>query len=426
MKATPIKVFICYRQGDDGHNPHADNLYTVLLEANERKAEFEPWRDRENVRAGAIWEKRIFQNLLDSDVMLLVLGPDTSKSDFIPREISLARAIDLQIVPIAYDCSRDAAVAELKRLGISDLQAELGDEIPIDQLKELLRGQAKITKNHQAQLEWFPARRAPQKEVAESNLRGARFVIDQTRCSVYLATGDFSEFTNVDVIVNSENDYMQMARIFESQRVSSILRDHGARHLGPAQYEDTVQKELDMHLGNKRPVPPGYVVATSAGARNSLLWNRGIRYLFHVAAVQALPDKRRVEPFSDPGVIAQCVGGCLNAFRHLHDNYGVISPKGSEERREQEKRRNDWRRGKVSAKSILFPLFGTGHGGKEPAQVVSPMLDSMTRILAQAASEVPALPLEEIFLSVYYKDDIDEILEKLRSHKDLTEYQAGS
>lgn len=93
--------------------------------------------------------------------------------------------------------------------------------------------------------------------------------------------------TGIDVLVNSENDYMQMARFFETRTVSSLLRRRGARISG-GKYVDTVQQELDFQLGDRaRPVQAAEVFITSAGGPDSKLATENkARYIFHVAAVQ--------------------------------------------------------------------------------------------------------------------------------------------
>ena len=46
------------------------------------------------------WEAEIYRQILDSDVLLLLVAPGTADSQWVRREIALAKALGISIVPI--------------------------------------------------------------------------------------------------------------------------------------------------------------------------------------------------------------------------------------------------------------------------------------------------------------------------------------
>ena len=87
--------------------------------------------------------------------------------------------------------------------------------------------------------------------------------LENPACEVCIAAGDMFNMPGprtIDVYVNSENDYMQMARIFESRTVSSLLRFYGSKldEAGRIE-EDTIQDELNQIIRKGRdPNTPGH------------------------------------------------------------------------------------------------------------------------------------------------------------------------
>ena len=173
-----------------------------------------------------------------------------------------------------------------------------------------------------------------------NNQRAATFSLGVGARSIrlHVASGDIFNVRDIDVLVNSENDYMQMARFFESRTVSSMLRRRGA-WIRAGKYEDTIQQELDWQLREReRPVQVAEVFVTSAGDPWSDLAriNRA-RYIFHVAAVRAVDAEGTVVPFRQPHHIETCVRATLSKLTELNQLQGVISPPDTEQRKEQEK-----------------------------------------------------------------------------------------
>jgi hypothetical protein len=118
--ATPINIFVCHKKllirEKDGlkssqENAKASILHAILQTYPDR---YDPWIDDSEIGAGMAWESEIYSRLLVSDVLLLAIGPGTSKSEWVRREIALAKALGVAIVPLGYDMMSDEFGAELK------------------------------------------------------------------------------------------------------------------------------------------------------------------------------------------------------------------------------------------------------------------------------------------------------------------------
>jgi hypothetical protein len=206
---------------------------------------------------------------------------------------------------------------------------------------------------------------------------------------------------------------MQMARFFESRTVSSMLRRRGAR-IRDGKYEDTIQQELDWQLRDRgRPVQVAEVFPTSSGGPNSDLAriNR-FRYIFHVAAVQAVDAQGIVVPFKEPYQIEACVRSTLTKLVEVNLASGIVSPDGTEQRLLQEQRKGT---DSGLCRSILFPMFGTGQGGAEAREVVQSMLSGLTGHFADEGDSVAEVALTDVYFSAYREQDAQQALAALES-----------
>ncbi|PWT83628.1 MAG: hypothetical protein C5B57_06500 [Blastocatellia bacterium] len=420
----PISVFICYKKKLAGERPNekADILRFIL---SQDKTSFDPWIDDTGLSAGLEWETAIYRRILVSDVLLVLVGPGTSESEWVKREIALATALGITIVPLGFDLTRDGMDKELKDLDIAHIQYKLTQNIKLNdqaqaallsELRADLQSASARTKESQKDtLSSLLARMNPKTPKAADKQKAATFTISAGGRSValYIASGDLSKVRDIDVLVNSENDYMQMARFFESRTVSSILRRRGARVVRDGKYEDTIQRELDWQLRDRgRPVHVAEVFVTSTGGQGSELTKiNKARYIFHVAAVQAVDAAGTVIPFKQPDQIEKCVRASLATLSDLNQVKGVVSPPDTDQRKEQESRAEQ---GQGISRSILFPLFGTGQGGSTAAEVIGPMLAGITGYFNDEDDGRLAAVINEIYLSVFKQEDFDEVFGILR------------
>ena len=424
---APIKVFICYKKmlsrERDGktieqENARAGILHYILLQD---KGRFAPWIDDSELRAGMAWETEIYRRILVSDVLLLLIGPGTSKSAWVRREIALATALGIAIVPVAYDLNKSELDEELRSLDVSHLQAKTTQNIKLtapDALLSELRPdlESAYLQTIQKQKETLSdllARRNALMPKADDDQRAASFALSvgNNTLKLHVSGGDMSKVRDIDVLVNSENDYMQMARFFEKRTVSSMLRRAGSR-VREGKYEDTIQHELDWQLRSRgRPVQVAEVFVTSAGGPGSDLARvNKVHYIFHVSAVQAVDAEGIVIPFKQPYQIESCTRACLFKLLELNRLNGVVSPPDTEQRAEQEMRAAQ---GRGIARSILFPLFGTGQGGNAADNVIGPMLTGITGFLEDRDNGELAATLSEIYISAFKQQDLDDVVRVL-------------
>jgi O-acetyl-ADP-ribose deacetylase (regulator of RNase III) len=425
----PIAIFICYKklsQQKQGRtilqreNLKAGILHAILQRDRER---YDPWIDNLRLPPGIVWEMAIYRRILVTDVLIALISHGTSESPWVRREIALAKALGITIVPLGVDLKLDELNEELKKLEIADLQGKVLDDVREDaadivlsDLRVALETARDKTRAQQgaelrdllARLVPAPPPKAPDKQ------RAASFDLEVGRRSIklHVASGDLAKVKGIDVLVNSENDYMQMARFFEGRSVSSMLRRRGA-HTEDGRYRDTIQQELDWQIGNRaRPVAPAEVFATSAGHPQSKLARENrCRYIFHVAAVEASEAILGVLPYKQDEQIEDCAKGSLAKLAEINRLKGVISQPGTAQRAEQEKLA---REGKGIARSIMFPLFGTGQGGKAAAEVVLLMLDGIIGFLDDPDNAELCGVLTDIYLSVYRKTDVNDVVTLLQ------------
>lgn len=422
----PIKVFICYKRMlekmENGEKVKSKNMEAGILNHALKQAGgiFEPWLDNSNLLGGMAWETEIYKRMLTSDVLLVLIGPGTSKSEWVSREIALATALGISVVPLGFDLSRSEMDEELKALDIDHLQGKVTKNITLDTEKALLEEivedltmASDRTKTQQADvLSGLLARQKPvfTKAVDNKTYKSFKLKFGTNSVNLHIASGDLSEFQGIDVLVNSENNYMQMARFFEGRSVSSLLRRKGAR-VRDGKYEDTIQQELDWYFKVRgRPVQAGEVFITSAGGRTSELSETNeVKYIFHVASVEAIDSESRVVPYTKASDIRSFTRNCLGKLQSLNRLSGVISPpeESFNEQREFQKERAE--KGQGISTSILFPLFGTGSGGAHAKDVIEPMLEGFSQYLGDPKNAELANVLQDIYISAFREDDVTEL-----------------
>jgi hypothetical protein len=348
-----LNIFICYKkilttQREGGVIEQRDSKANLLHALLSQSTEYSPWIDEAALGAGMQWETEIYSRILLSDVLLVVIERGTSMSQWVQREIALANALGISIFPLASDMSGDEMLEELKALQIDKLQGRVThnlkwsskDALLIELRRDLLSSAERTKKQQENTLKGLLSRRVMQQPKASDNKSVASFRFNLTKSPIlHVAGGDIARIRPIDVFVNSENDYMQMARVFESKTISATLRRMGSR-IWDGRYEDTIQQELDLLLSNRsRPVQCGEVFVTSTGGPTSaLVSGNKARYIFHVAAVQAIPAEARLAPFKQDFQIEGCVRSVLTNVISVNGQNGKISPEGTEQYFEQERR----------------------------------------------------------------------------------------
>lgn len=93
------QVFISYSRADLSFvNAHLLDIC--------REAGYEPWYDIEGVNAADQWERKILQSLLASRWVLLVMSPDSARSEWVKDELQVAFGeAAIPVIPVMWkDC----------------------------------------------------------------------------------------------------------------------------------------------------------------------------------------------------------------------------------------------------------------------------------------------------------------------------------
>ena len=149
---------------------------------------------------------------------------------------------------------------------------------------------------------------------------------------VRIVTGSVKDVRNVDVLVSSENTFLQPARFFE-RSISGMLRYLDAeKDRGGRIRRDAYMTSLAAVIAKEElqlPVLPGAVLSMPATG----LRQQGVKYVFHAATVEGLVEAGyRASPDSVP----DAVRNSFQEFTKLAANEPLSS--------------------------ILFPLFAAGGG----------------------------------------------------------------
>ncbi|TVZ92503.1 O-acetyl-ADP-ribose deacetylase (regulator of RNase III) [Streptomyces sp. BK340] len=142
---------------------------------------------------------------------------------------------------------------------------------------------------------------------------------------------------DVDILVSSENTFLEMSKTFRSTVSGALRRAAALRDASGEIVDDVLARELGVwlrtHGRSGVPVRPGTVVATSSGA----LAAQGVRRIHHAAIAAPVGDGERYHV--TPAVLAEAVRASFELARREADFLSL------------------------PMSSICFPLMGTGRGG---------------------------------------------------------------
>lgn len=413
----PTTIFISYKTGEDDGLTFCANTIRQFLKQHANG--YQVWMDTQSLKAGEEWNRQIYEQIPRSDVVLLLVAEATAKSNWVAREVDFAKGARVTILPVlirgGYDVKQvmerfDLTTVQYVRL-LNGEEDELGRLVTaIEELK------GKTAVNQKSWLEDL-ARLQPAKPYKRTpGVAGGlpTYKVPGLDCEVTIAGGDMFEVGKIDVYVNSENDYMQMARIFESKTVSSLLRFYGSKLDDAGRIlEDSVQDELEEYIRKfdgirTRPVSIGTVIATGAGHRESMLQKRfGGRYIVHTATVAIEGDgpNKSLQCRLIDSTIRRCVRCTLDKVLDIDKLEGVISPPGTERFKQQTEDAKKY----VPIKSVILPLFGAGRGGRPAEEIVDPLVQAVQEFLLDVAADAAKkqkFALERIYIAAYLEDDV--------------------
>ncbi len=402
-----IKIFISYR-----NIPRSKAEGNFLADVLRKEFGYEIFIDTQELKnkGGVKWAETIYDNIHTSDVLIVLLEQETHLSEWVQREVDVARGAHVSILPIAIIEETELAkvLREVQeKLAISEMQFLNFDSTTPDYPPIIESIESLSKKTRDAQKEWIDDLRTLRfaKKASNSDPYYATYEILPGR-KICLASGDMTEMQNLDVLVNTENNYMQMARIYEGAVLSSALRREGSYIRAGKIIEDTVQLELDQQVikgegFGSRPIEMEQVIATHAGHAKSALVKNGARYIFHAATVYVHPRNRKVTPIQTDASVRQTVLNCLTLVIEINENKGVISPAGTDAYEREQKAADSY----SPIKSIIFPLFGAGQGGRSTLEVAPPMIDCFKDFVVKHKN-AKDFALESLHLCVFTEVDV--------------------
>lgn len=411
--AQTIRVFISYRRVGDSEDK-ANSLHDRL-----RSRGIDAFLDTKTIQGGDQWRQRIYGSIREADVLVILIASD-SDSQWLQREVDIARGALVSILPVRLRSDDDIS-ALMDKYHLDDLQyikyPMMDDEF--DKFIELIRELSTETRDRQRRFWHDLNQKRETQRAAGDNPHYVRYTgQDASLPEVYLATGDLTKFRGIDVLVNTENNYMQMGRVFENTTLSSTLRWEGSQLDEAGRLlEDTVQMELNeqinAQMGGTLPVMPTKVLVTRAGHPESRLVNRNrARFIFHVATVTVSAAFRRekLTPLESDHAVKEAVTNCLDKVAEVNRARGVIATPDTERYHDEMDARPDYR----PIESIVLPMFGTGMGGRRVDGVAQPMARAIREFINVNHGQED-FGLRRIYLCVYSQLDVETVENALDS-----------
>jgi hypothetical protein len=367
--------------------------------------------DDRNLQGGQNWAEEIYRNVRLADVLIVLLQEHTADSDWIQREVDMARGANIKILPVKIDADVDIFKAR-ERLQLGGVQEEYftGQSEDYERIHRCVRDLAHATR--EAQDEWMRIQRGRWRQPkAEEHPRTATFRFpNPPGWLIHIATGDLTRLANddgspiFDAIVNSENNYMQMARIYEIHSISGNLRLKGALIDDQDQLiEDTVQHELDIQLSHpqsryRRPVRDWLVVPTHAGHPDStLVRTTGARYILHAASVRVDTTGTVSRMTGEAGAVERVVHNCLRKIAQIDDARGVIFPPETEQHAQETAHSADYQ----PIRSVIFPIFGGGLAMQNTRSTIAAMLHGFRSFPGTHPHDFKRLSLTDLYIAAY-------------------------
>jgi O-acetyl-ADP-ribose deacetylase (regulator of RNase III) len=189
---------------------------------------------------------------------------------------------------------------------------------------------------------------------------------------IVILTGDLLNVHAADVWASSENTNMQMAR-YHDRSISALVRYHGAEADAAGEpVKDLIADDLAqcMRARERQVVPACAVMATTSGALRA---SNDVKRVYHVATVEGQPGAG-YRPVADLG---RCV---TNALARMDDEAEAAH----------------------GARTILFPLLGTGVAGGEAAKIAPELVSAA----AEYIRHHPHCRVHRVYLLAYRTSEL--------------------
>jgi hypothetical protein len=270
-----LQVFISYKKHGGQTPDYAKNIADTL----QSKYGFEVFIDILRIDTADHWEQKIYDEIHRADVLILLLEPETAKSEWVQREVDFARGSGVEVLPLLMVDRRQVDITEaMQKLALSSVQHSdhfRHSEADFEKLATNIRRLALATRAaqraqyHRRESHWYNLPTDLKLKQYSYQMKDGQL----PGVCVHLTTGDIMDMPpgTLDVMVNSENDYLEMGRLFEVNGLSARLRKAGAYFRNGRFIEDTVQKDLVEAYPDSLPVPLQQVIVTKAGHERGVL-----------------------------------------------------------------------------------------------------------------------------------------------------------
>ena len=126
-----IRVFVSYSRNDEDF---ARKITATLINFG-----FDVWLDVERIPSGANWANTIHEGLTESSIMLLILTPDSMKSENVEREWQFyLNEVKKPVIPVLWDdCQRHFQLTMLQYIDFRSTQVNYNEAI--NQLERALK-----------------------------------------------------------------------------------------------------------------------------------------------------------------------------------------------------------------------------------------------------------------------------------------------
>jgi CheY-like chemotaxis protein len=110
------KAFICYA--------HENDAFARLAEMMLKQAGYDVWLDDRKVRVGQEWRKAIDDGIATSDVLLVVITPESCHSKYVTYEWAYALGRGIKVIPLLLEqCEPHPRLAALQHLDFTSKKA---------------------------------------------------------------------------------------------------------------------------------------------------------------------------------------------------------------------------------------------------------------------------------------------------------------
>lgn len=351
---------------DSENRKHADQVFKYIIEPGLKEFDIDPVRSDQINETGMISDQ-MMEYIFKSKLCIVVL---TGENPNVYYELAVAQCAGRPVVllimkgeiprfdvqdlrTIEYDLKDpDRLMAQIDAKAVSDfIRTYINNDWEAESLFDLYPEGPKLFTEKEMRLK---AETLKPKALNFGEDKAYR-ISNNSDAVIQILTGSVEYVSNIDVIVNSENVELQLARYYD-RSLSGILRYLDAeKNPGGKIIRDHLNEEMAKVIESigSIPVMPGTVVETET---NGLKKNK-IKYIFHLALA-----------------IGEIGAGYENVEGRLEKGIRAVFDLFRKKSKEEE------------LISILFPLIGAGSTQREPNQAALEMMSIITQEMQKKGS----------------------------------------